>query len=259
MTAHPAYGTLRVLSDRVRVLTERNARPMTLDGTNSFVLTEPGSAQLVVVDPGEDDAEHLAQLAAAGAVVLSLITHRHPDHSSGAARFAALTGAPVRAADPQHCHGGGAPLTGGEVIDAAGLRIEVVASPGHSSDSLSFFLPQDGSVLTGDTILGRGTTVITHPDGSVGDYLATLDRLQALGPVRVLPAHGDMLPNLVEVVTFYRQHRLERLDQVRDALDRVGADADLEVVLDAVYGDVDPAVRFAARQSLRSQLDYLRG
>ena len=258
MTGHPGYGTVRRLSDRVAVLTEGNPGPMTLDGTNSYLLGAPGSGQVVVVDPGEDDAEHLGALAAAGAVVLTLITHRHADHTGGAAAFAALTGAPVRAADPSFCHRGD-PLADGEVIAAAGLRIEVVASPGHTDDSVSFHLPEDGSVLTGDTILGRGTTVITHPDGSVGDYLATLDRLEALGPLRVLPAHGAVLPDLIEVVRAYRNHRQERLAQVRAALATVGADADLEVVLDAVYTDIDPAVRFAARQSLQAQLDHLRG
>lgn len=258
MTGHPGYGTIRRLSDRVSVLTEHNPGPMALDGTNSYLLSGPGSGQVVVVDPGEDDAEHLAALAGAGRVVLALVTHWHPDHTGGSASFAAMTGAPVRALDAGFCHGG-EPLGAGEVIEAAGMRIEVVPSPGHTADSVSLYLPEDGSVLTGDTILGRGTTVITHPDGSVGDYLATLDRLEALGPLRVLPAHGDVLPNLVEVVRAYRSHREQRLDQVRGALAELGADADIEDVLDAVYTDIDPAVRFAARQSLRSQLDYLRG
>ncbi|HSO16959.1 MAG TPA: MBL fold metallo-hydrolase, partial [Arthrobacter sp.] len=150
-----------------------NPGPMSLHGTNSYVIAAPGAAGTVVVDPGPLDEPHLQELARAGAVELILITHRHADHTAAAARFSELTGAPVRAMDPAHCHGG-SPLADGEVIHAAGAEIRVVATPGHTSDSVCFHLPDDGaqgSVLTGDTILGLGTTVLDYPDGTLGDYL----------------------------------------------------------------------------------------
>lgn len=244
--------------------TASNPGPMTLDGTNSYLLAAPGSPSVIVVDPGPLDEEHLAALAVRP-VALVLITHHHLDHTAASERFAAMTGAPVRALDPAFCVGG-APLTDGEVIEAAGVHVQVLATPGHTADSICFLLRDDvspagsatGSVLTGDTILGRGTTIIAHPDGGLGDYLATLDRLGALGPATVLPAHGPVLPDLGATVEAYRTHRLERLAQVTDALDRLGGNAEVPAVTDAVYTDIDPAVRPAAERSVAAQLAYLR-
>ncbi|WP_265520219.1 MBL fold metallo-hydrolase [Oerskovia flava] len=254
----------------VTVVRADNPGPMTLDGTRSYLVAAPGNAGRVVVDPGPDDVVHLERLASGARVELVLVTHRHADHTGGAARLHARTGAPVRAADPAHCHGG-RPLTGGEVIEAAGVRIEVLATPGHTADSVCFVLPDDGpsaSVLTGDTVLGRGTTVLAEPDGSLRDYLASLDRLEALtrpeGPAVVgLPGHGPAVEDLGEKVRAYRAHRLERLDQVRAVLVAQGVDASapgaVDLVVAHVYGDVDPSVRGAARQSVTAQLVYLRG
>jgi glyoxylase-like metal-dependent hydrolase (beta-lactamase superfamily II) len=113
-------------------------------------------------------------------------------------------------------------------------------------------------VLTGDTILGRGTTVLDYPDGTLGDYLESLDRLEELGPATVLPAHGPVLPQLDAVCRQYRSHRLERLEQIRAALKNLGSDASVAAVADAVYADVDPSVRRAAENSVAAQLEYLR-
>ncbi|KIC66110.1 MBL fold metallo-hydrolase [Pseudarthrobacter phenanthrenivorans] len=239
-----------------------NPGPMSLDGTNSYVLAAPGQATVVVVDPGPADETHLRALAGAGAVELILVTHRHADHTAGSARLHAVTGAPVRAADPTRCHGGGEPLAHGDVLRAAGVEITVLATPGHTSDSVCFHLPADGpagSVLTGDTVLGRGTTVLDYPDGTLGDYLASLDRLEALGPATVLPAHGPALPSLEAIARSYRAHREERLAQIRAVLHRLGRDASVGDVTDAVYADVGPSVRRAAELSVAAQLSYLRG
>lgn len=256
------------VTGQASVLLAPNPGPMTLDGTRSYVLAAPGAGTRVVVDPGPDDVAHLTALATGPRVELVLITHRHADHTAGAARFADLTGAPVRAADPAHCHPAGsgeaAPLRGGETIHAAGLRIEVLATPGHTSDSTSFHLPDDGphgSVLTGDTILGRGTTVVSEPDGSLRDYLTSLDLLGALGAATVLPAHGPHLDHVGAVARAYREHRLARLAQVRAVLgDRARSPVTeglVDEVTAAVYADVDRGVLPAARQSVRAQLRYL--
>lgn len=247
-----------------------NAGPMTLDGTNSLLVQAPGSDSVVVVDPGPDDAAHLALLQSAGDVELVLLTHHHIDHVEAAAHFAALTGAPVRAFDPRLCIDA-PPLLDGEEIAAGGTRIVVVATPGHTADSVCLHLPDDApldaeeeraSMLTGDTLLGRGTTIIAHPDGSLGSYLRSLDELEAFGALTVVPAHGPMLPDLAAVCREYAAHRELRLDQVRAVLAGLGrtASGDPELVtavVDTVYADVDPAVRFAAEASVRAQLEYL--
>ncbi len=156
---------------------------MTLDGTNTWLIAEPGSATAAVVDPGPDDEGHLRRVrdvaAAAGRRVTQiLLTHGHRDHSAGAARLAGLTGAPVRAADPAHRLGDEG-LAAGDVLSAGGCELRVIATPGHTGDSVCLQLPADGALLTGDTVLGRGTTVIAG-DGNLGDYLGSLDRLRAL-------------------------------------------------------------------------------
>lgn len=257
---------LHVPDPRVSVLLAPNPGPMTLDGTNSYRLAAPGSAA-VVVDPGPDDAGHLRALAAAGPVELILITHRHADHTAGAPALAAMTGAPVRAVDPAHCHGA-PPLAADEVVRAGGLTITVVATPGHTADSACFWLaPADGdaggAMLTGDTILGRGTTVLAPPDGSLGDYLRSLELLAGFGIARVLPAHGPELPDLAAVCEEYRGHRLERLAQVRAAVAAGSLDpadpAAVGVVTDRVYGQIDPSVRAAAEWSVAAQLRHLAG
>ncbi|AXJ11282.1 MBL fold metallo-hydrolase [Arthrobacter sp. PM3] len=266
MTSETSRGIVRS-SELTRFRLAPNPGPMSLAGTNSYLIGAPGAAGAVAVDPGPLDERHLHALAGEGRIGLILITHRHADHTAAAARFAELTGAPVRAADPAHCHGA-PPLQDGETLQAAGVEIRVMATPGHTSDSVCFHLPQDGphgSVLTGDTVLGTGTTVLDYPDGTLADYLGSLDRLERLGPATVLPAHGPVLPALDEVVRAYRDHRLGRLEQVRAALRAIGAGAgassqtDVGAVTDAVYADVDPAVRRAAELSVAAQLDYLRG
>ncbi|GAA4063025.1 MBL fold metallo-hydrolase [Agromyces indicus] len=243
-----------------------NPGPMTLDGTNSWVLRGAHARGSVVVDPGPTDAAHLERLAEGG-VELVLITHRHPDHTEAVDAFAELTGAPVRAMSDEWCRGA-EPLVDGERLTAGGVDLEVLATPGHTADSACFALrrgdaPEPVAVLTGDTVLGRGTTIIAHPDGALGPYLDALRRLRAIGaaggPVAVLPGHGPALPDLAAICDAYLAHRAERLDQVRDALARVGAEASAEAVTDLVYGDVDAGVRFAAEASVRAQLAYLRG
>src|SRR5262249_42963744 len=167
-----------------------------------------------------------------------------------------LTGAPVRAVGSGFLRGLGGPLTDGEAIDAAGLRITVMSTPGHTADSLSFVL--DDAVLTADTVLGRGTTVIDTEDGSLGDYLESLTRLRGLGSRVVLPGHGPDLTDMSAVADMYLAHREMRLNQVRDALKVLGDDASVRQIVEHVYTDVDEALWDAAEWSVQAQLDYLR-
>jgi glyoxylase-like metal-dependent hydrolase (beta-lactamase superfamily II) len=187
-----------------------------------------------------------------------LLTHGHPDHAEGAAAFAAMTGAPVLAADPAHRLGGEG-LAPGDTLTAAGCEVHVVATPGHSPDSVSLLLPADAALLTGDTILGRGTTVIAH-DGNLADYLRSLDRLRKLADeaeLRVLlPGHGPLLADPAATLDYYQAHRRERLAEITAALD-AGDRTPAEIVA-RVYADVDRRIWPFAEMSVRAQLDYLR-
>lgn len=263
---HPAYGVLRPVTDTASVLLCDNPGMMTLDGTNTWVLRGPGSTEMVIVDPGPDDAEHIGRLAELGPIPLVLISHKHEDHTGGIDAIVERTGAVVRAVGSGFLRGLGGPLTDGEVIDAAGLRIKVLATPGHTADSLSFLVDDargertdgGGAVLTADTVLGRGTTVIDDEDGSLAAYLDSLRRLQGLGRRRVLPGHGPDLADLEAVSAKYLAHRQARLNQVRDALRVLGEQATARQVVEYVYTDVDEKLWDAAEKSTQAQLDYLR-
>ncbi|MEQ0559060.1 MBL fold metallo-hydrolase [Amycolatopsis sp. NEAU-NG30] len=251
MTA-PAYGVLRRVTETASVLLENNPSSMTLEGTNSWVLRAAPDAPAVVVDPGYRDLEHLELLAGVGAVELILLTHFHPDHAEGAPWFAECVKAPVRAFDPALCIDASS-FVDGEEISAGGLSIRVLHTPGHTDDSVSLVL--DGQVLTGDTILGRGTTVLHD----LGDYLRSLRKLIELPPGTVgLPGHGPELLDLPATAREYLSHREQRLDQVRSALETLGADATPRQVVEVVYADVDRALWAPAELSVQAQLDYLR-
>jgi glyoxylase-like metal-dependent hydrolase (beta-lactamase superfamily II) len=255
--AHPAYGILRPVTPFASVLLENNPSSMTLDGTNTWLLRAPGSPDRLVVDPGSEDVEHLDRLAAVGPVAAILITHHHPDHVGGAPGLAERVGAPVRAFDAALCQDAD-PLTDGEVVAVAGLALTVRHTPGHTDDSVCLEVENDGqrAVLTGDTVLGRGTTVISE----LGDYLGSLRALAGMAPdTAVLPGHGPELPDLATTAREYLAHREERLDQVRAALRRLGDDASARQIVELVYADVDPSLWGLAEWSVQAQLEYLRG
>jgi glyoxylase-like metal-dependent hydrolase (beta-lactamase superfamily II) len=241
-----------------------NPSLMTLDGTNTWIVSEPDAELAVVIDPGPLDEAHLRNVVetAEGAgkrVALTLLTHGHPDHAEGAARFAELTRSRVRALDPA-LRLGEEGLSAGDVVTTGGLELRVLGTPGHTADSLSFHLPADSAVLTGDTVLGRGTTVVVHPEGRLGDYLDSLRRLQALatrGEIdTILPGHGPVLADARGAVEYYLAHRAHRLAQVETAVE-LGYTSPSAVVAH-VYADVDRALWPVAELSVRAQLVYLR-
>jgi glyoxylase-like metal-dependent hydrolase (beta-lactamase superfamily II) len=245
MVAHvtaPTAALLDVLPAGVTLLRAPNPGPMTLDGTNTWVLPGPG----IVIDPGPLDEEHLAAIAEHRPVRTILVTHGHFDHVEGAARLSELLGGvPVRAARPEHCVGAD-PLRDGDRLDG----VRVLGVPGHTADSVAFVTAD--AVFSGDTILGRGTTVVAWPDGNLGAYLSSLRTLAELGPVPVLPGHGPALADCAVAARFYLEHRLARLEQVR-ATGRT----DPGEVVRIVYADVDPVLWPAAEASVRAQLAYL--
>lgn len=268
LVIHPACGLLRPVTVHASVLLADNPSPMTLEGTNTWVLRAPGSRHCMVVDPGPDDEAHLRRVAAHGPVAHVLLTHAHPDHAAGARRFAELVGAPVHAVDPAHRSGSDG-LADSDVLAAAGVELRVLATPGHTADSVCFLIDGDegcgnggASVLTGDTVLGRGTAVIAYPDGALGDYLVSLRLLAQLPPgVTALPGHGPELPDARQVARAYLEHRAERLEQVRAARAvlraQLGDEPAARQVVEIVYADVDPTLWPAAEASVAAQLEYL--
>jgi glyoxylase-like metal-dependent hydrolase (beta-lactamase superfamily II) len=247
------------VTSRATCVLAPNPGPMTLEGTNTWVLMEPGSAGCVVVDPGPLDEPHLQRVlevvATRGArVALTLLTHGHLDHAESAGRFGELTGSPVRAIGPGHDG-----LGDGDRVTVDGLDLVVVATPGHTGDSLSFLLAAENLLLTGDTILGRGTAMVAWPEGELAAYLSSLRRIEAMTGARevtqILPGHGPTVQDAAGVVRFYLEHRAERLEQVRAAVALCGADADQ--VVETVYAEVPRALWPAARQSVQAQLTYL--
>lgn len=251
------------MTTRAHCVLAPNPGPMTLDGTNTWVLLEPGATEAIVIDPGPLDEGHLQRVcrlvADAGArVTETVLTHGHADHAEAAPRFAELTRSRIRAVGRGHDD-----LVDGAVLRAGPLELRVVATPGHTGDSVCFALAADHALLTGDTVLGRGTTVVAHPDGELAAYLSSLERLADLtgnGEVSaILPGHGPVVPDASAMVAYYRTHRQERLEQVRQALlDGAATEGDpVEGVLTRVYADVPSDVWPAARQSIRAQLDHL--
>lgn len=245
---------------RAHCVVAANPGPMTLDGTNTWLLREPGSGEVVVVDPGPLLPEHLRAVRQAaehedGRIVAVVLTHRHADHAESAAHFAAEVGVGVQAL------GGGQDALGdGEHLSVAGLEIVVAATPGHTSDSLSLLVPADGALVSGDTVLGRGTTVVAWPDGSLSDYLESLDRLGAECErsvlTTILPGHGPTVTDAAAMIRGYAQHRRARLEQVAQALE-LGITTPRDIVA-TVYADQPPSLWPAAELSVRAQLDYLR-
>jgi len=266
MTAEPGHQPAGPVdgssTSRAFCVLAPNPSLMTLDGTNTWLIAEPGSAAAVAVDPGPLDEGHLQRVAATAAgrgqrIAVIVLTHRHEDHSAGAARLAELTGAPVLAVDPAHRLGSEG-LAAGDVLTQAGCELRVIATPGHKTDSVCLFLPADGAVMTGDTVLGRGTTVL-GADGNLGDYLDSLHRLRALAEETslqaLLPGHGPLLPDPAGTLDYYLTHRAERLAEVQDAL--AAGDRTLAEIVARVYAEVDKALWPFAEWSVRAQLDYL--
>jgi glyoxylase-like metal-dependent hydrolase (beta-lactamase superfamily II) len=266
MTAEPGHqpsgpvdgsGTSRTLC-----VLAPNPSLMTLDGTNTWLIAEPGAATAIAVDPGPDDESHLVRVRDTAAardqrIETIVLTHRHPDHSAGAARLAELTGAPVLAVDPAQRLGSEG-LAAGDVVASGGCELAVIATPGHTTDSVCLHLRADGALLTGDTVLGRGTTVI-GTDGSLIDYLESLQRLRRLaeqtGLQALLPGHGPLLTDPEGTLDYYLTHREQRLAEVRDAL--AAGDRSLAEIVARVYVDVDRALWPLAEWSVRAQLEYL--
>lgn len=265
---HPAYNVLRQVTPSAGVILCDNPSYTALEGTNTWVIRAGEDSKAIVVDPGPEDEGHLnVTNANCGEVALILLTHRHDDHAAGAHRFRQLTGAPVRAFDKTYCSSGEEALVDGEIISVDGVtpQVEVVHTPGHTGDSVCFFVwsgePGKSTlegILTGDTIAGRHTTLLSETDGDLGEYLKSLDILESRGEgVALMPGHGPDLEDVSQVARKYIDRRHHRINQIKEVREKLGPDVDLKTMIDEMYDDVDPVLRHAAEQSTRTALKYL--
>lgn len=235
---------------RIASITAPNPGPFTLEGTRTWLLGDRA-----VIDPGPDIDRHIeAILGAMPRLDTILITHRHGDHAPAAVPLRARTGATILA-PPNVLDEGevGRRLHGGETLEIDGLRVDVVHTPGHTGEHVCF-LTAEGDLFTGDTILGSGTTAIFPPDGDMGDYMASLRKLRALAPRRILPAHGPDRPDAVALIDEYIRHREEREAQILAALT---SPRDLTALRESVYPHLHPALAKAAEAQLVAHLTKL--
>jgi glyoxylase-like metal-dependent hydrolase (beta-lactamase superfamily II) len=230
----------------IRFITAPNPGAFTLDGTRTYLI-----GHTAVLDPGPAIDSHVARIREAmPGLETILITHRHADHAPAAVPLKAATGARIVAphgvldAVDQR-------VSGGETLTIDGVEVEVIATPGHTNEHVCY-LTAEGDLFTGDTILGAGTTAIFPPDGHMGDYLRSLETLRARKPKRIYPAHGPVRDDAVALIEEYIAHRLQREQQVLDA---VGAGLTTIPDLRArIYPDLDQRLHRAAEIQISAHL-----
>ncbi len=273
----PEHGVAVEVLPGIRRLTAPNPSPMTFTGTNTW-LVGGGGERVTVIDPGPDDPAHLAAIieAAGGARQIEriLVTHPHVDHSAGAPRLARLSGAPVlgygpagsgrsalmkRLAESGGIGGGEGVDTGfapdemlreGDVVRGNGWQLEVIETPGHMAEHLSFALGD--ALFSGDHVMGWATTLVSPPDGDLAAFLDAIDKLRARSESLYLPGHGDVVHNPLEVLDWIRAHRAERTEQIRAALAR-GPRTAAEITR-AVYVGLDPQLLPMAERNVLAHL-----
>jgi glyoxylase-like metal-dependent hydrolase (beta-lactamase superfamily II) len=224
-----------------------NPGPYTGPGTNTWIV-EAGPV-LVVIDPGPDDDAHLAALngrIGAATVGVILVTHSHPDHLPLAERLASAHHAAVLRYPG---------LADQEVVRIGALNMTALHTPGHSADHLCFWLGGDRALFTGDLILGRGSSMITYPEGDVAAYLRSLDKVAALRPRLLFPGHWDPVDDAMGKIEEYRAHRLAREAQVLAEVRRGAGTA--PQLTRRVYGELDDQLMFAAEMTMRAHLRKL--
>jgi glyoxylase-like metal-dependent hydrolase (beta-lactamase superfamily II) len=234
----------------VRRLVAPNPGPFTGPGTNTWVVGDPPAA--LVIDPGPADDGHLAgiQKALDGmAVAAILVTHSHSDHLDLASRLAERSQARVLRY-PE--------LSDGDVVRGGRISLTALHTPGHAPDHLAFWMPDDGVLFTGDLVLGRGSSMVTYPEGDVAAYLESLERVAALGPRLLFPGHWDPVTDAAAKISEYREHRLARERQVLAEVNRApGSAEDLtRRIYAAEVGDSEPLLQ-AAEMTLRAHLAKL--
>ncbi|HKT53403.1 MAG TPA: MBL fold metallo-hydrolase [Caulobacteraceae bacterium] len=258
-----AYGRSDQVSPLIRRVVAKNPGPFTFTGTGTYIV---GRGQVAVLDPGPDIPEHLDALLAATAgeqVSDILITHHHLDHSPLARPLAARTGAVIHG-----CAVKEAPVEeavqleagydrfapdvsvcgGSQIIAGPGWTFEAIATPGHTSNHICYGLREENACFTGDHIMGWSTTVVTPPDGDMGDYLASLDLIKARGFKTLWPTHGPPITDVGPFIAAYKAHRLDRERQILAELAR--GETRIKRMVPRLYAGVDERLYPAAAHSV---------
>lgn len=270
----PRHGEAIEVAPGVARVTASNGGPFTFHGTNSYVV---GTRDLAVIDPGPEDTAHFDALLRAidgRPVTAILVSHTHRDHSPLARRLAERTGAPMLGEGP---HRAARPLNIGEtnpldasadtafrpdraladdgVTEGDGWRLRAVATPGHAANHLAFALEGTGILFSADHVMAWSTTIVAPPDGSMADYMASLDRLLERDDRLYLPGHGGPVTNPAAFVRGLRTHRKLR---ERAILERVAqGDRRIRDIVAAIYRDTDPRLHGAAGLSVLAHLEDL--
>jgi len=266
-------GRLTRISPLVRRLIANNPSPFTATGTCSYIV---GGDKLAIIDPGPLDEAHIEALleAVRGAEVAHiLVTHTHRDHAPAAARIKAATGAPILGARPYQPRPGFvgtlkgldashdlayAPdqtLEDGAIVQGRDYTIETVATPGHAANHLSFALREEKALFSGDHVMGWSTSIVAPPDGSMADYMASLDKLRARDETIFWPGHGGPVREPQRWMRALSHHRRQREASI---LARVAAgDESVSQIVAKVYDNLNPALVGAATLSTLAHLEDL--
>lgn len=265
------YGVLETVTPLVRRIVARNPSPFTFHGTGTFVL---GRGNVAIVDPGPDLAEHVDAILAAlegETITHQLITHTHLDHSPASRLIKERTGAPILGFGP---HGQGryerggtveagadlsfAPdraLAHGEVVEADGFHVEAVHTPGHCSNHLCFQLREERALFTGDHVMGWSTSVISPPDGDMGQYMASLQLLLERDDRIFWPTHGPPIPDTRDFVQAFLAHRRGREAQIVECMR--GGKTRIADMVPVMYRDVPTYLHRAAARSVFAHVVHM--
>jgi glyoxylase-like metal-dependent hydrolase (beta-lactamase superfamily II) len=266
------YGEAAEVSPRVRRVIANNPGPFTFAGTGTYLVGRPGASDLAIIDPGPDDPAHLESVrraVGAGRVTRILVTHAHRDHSAGARRFAEAFRAPVSGAGPAPSTAEASPesaveegldrafspdakIADGDVFEGEGWTLRAAATPGHLADHVCFALDEDGALFTGDHVMGWSTTVIAPPDGRMGDYFDSLEKLLARDDRIYFPTHGAPIERPASFVRAIRAHRRMRDGQILDHL--LKGRLRIAEMLPAMYAGLDRRLYGAASLNILAHL-----
>ncbi|HEY4265830.1 MAG TPA: MBL fold metallo-hydrolase [Micropepsaceae bacterium] len=265
------YERLISASPRIRRMLTNNPGPFTFKGTGVAVV---GEGRVAVIDPGPDDPVHLERLRAAlkpETVTHILVTHTHRDHSPAARALKQWTGAPTYGFGP---HGAGRADLGiaveeggdrdfvpdiavrdGDIIEGAGFTLQCVHTPGHTSNHMCYALLEEKALFSGDHVMAWSTTVVAPPDGDMGDYLASLEKLLVRDDAIYWPTHGGPVRDPKNFVAAYLAHRRARETQILAALDN--GMTGVPQIVDRIYAGLDPRLKPAAALSVLAHLLHL--